>query len=223
MGKRAIREGVSDSLRERDMTGKPRQSRTSRAYARHFEDYAETSTVAPDGRVKIYRTYIGDDYCQDLKLWQRVLLRILYILLTVFSSVLYFSNGTADLNCNCMWYVTGFQVATVACLIWTGYSLLEYTCSIGRLTIGEYKSILWKMRRAPYFAAAGMVCTMLASGCCFLAVPEGRPESCLKFLSSYLLAGLMLAAIPMTEKRIQYQVTPSEGKQRIPKREDTET
>lgn len=220
MAKRSMREGISDSLRQHDVSGKPRQSRTSRAYARHFEGYVETSVVRPNGKIKIERIYAGDYYCQDLKMWQRVLLRVGYILLLTMAVLLYFGNGTYNLYCNQVWYVTAFQFVTMGCLIWTLYSLAEYVFSIGQLTVGEYKSVTVKLHKAPYFAAVGVILTMFASGCCFLLVPAEQPENWLYFLLGYAAAGIMLALIPTIDKCIRYNITPSEGKLQNLKRED---
>lgn len=220
MGKRALREGISDSLRQHDVSGKPRQTRTSRAYQRYFEDYVETNMVMPNGKIQIQRMYVGDYYCQNIPLWQRLLIRIVYLLLFSVSAVLYYSNGMQSIYCNQIWYVTLCQFATMACIIWSIVGLAEYLFSMGKLTIGEYKSVIKKLHKAPYFATATMWLTMAASALCLIVAPEAGMDDWPVFLSKYLAAGVLMLAIPTIDKRIAYEITASEGKQTRSEQED---
>lgn len=223
MEKRSIREGIGDSLRQRNAAGKPRESRTSRAYRRYFQDYVEIPAVQSDGKVKIQRTYVGKYYQQEIPVWKRIIVRIGYIALMATAFGLYFRSGLADLPCNRVWYVTLFQAISVSCMIYAIVGLGEYLVSFGRLTIGEYRSVTKKMRRAPYCAAAAVWLTMIASAGSFLLAPQERPESWMWFLLDYLLAGGLLMLIPTVDRRIPYSVSPSEGALMNPKQEDEES
>lgn len=220
MERRSVREGIGDSLREYDVSPKSTRSRTSRAYARFFEDHEEVSVVKPNGKRTIDRTYAGDYYSQALPLWQRVLVRIGFTLCLVLSVILFLENGTALMPCNQVWYVTASQFAAVACLGWMTWSMGEYLFSVGKLTVGEYKSVVSKMRKAPWFAAGTIWLTMVMTIICFLLVPEERPVMWPLFLLRYFAAGILLTLIRLVDRRISYRVTESEGKRRVRAQEE---
>lgn len=133
--------------------------RHSNYYHKYFHGYTEVRMAKPDGKYEIRRVYTAPWLVQDVLDERRILIRLLYLLNTVCSALLYiwlmsrpgFSGNTSRLVA-----LPGFSA--LICLFLQFVSVISYVCTKRRMTWWEQYSGSAKVKN---FSLATSVCLIL--------------------------------------------------------------
>jgi hypothetical protein len=214
------RDELRRSLEKEDRPGK-RGSWRSKAYHRFFEGYTEVTVPNPDGKgSKIQRIYTGNYYRQDLTKHQRILLRLLYVVLYLGAVYLFVSSATLPVSSNSTWYVVLTQVLTVPFLFWILIVFFSYLPASLDMTINDYRSASLALKKATLYSVVSTGMVALATLVFILLNRSDEPLLELLCAVKYLVAGLLLLALNRVEKKVNYLIIPSRNE--LPSEGDTQ-
>ena len=152
--------GNKEQLRSSLQKDSPQRKRGrwhSKAYHQFFEGYSEVAVPSPNGTgTVIQRIYTGDYYRQDLTKDQRILLRVLYMVLFLCVAYLFVSSAMLPLPSNSTWYVTITQAVSIPFLFWILIVFYSYIPAKRDLTIHEYRSSSLALKKATLGAAISL-------------------------------------------------------------------
>ena len=206
------REQLRDSL-QKDSLQRKDGFWHSKAYHRFFEGYSEISVPNPNGKgTVIKRVYTGDYYRQDLTKGQRILLRVLYMVLFLCVCYLFVSNAMLPLPSNSTWYVTITQAITIPFLFWITIVLLSYLPAAHDMTINEYRSSSRALKKATLGAAVSMGTVALVTMVFIILNQANGSLVELPSVLKYLAGGLLAFLLNRIENKVNYIIIPSQNK-----------
>ena len=206
------REQLRDSL-QKDSLQRKDGFWHSKAYHRFFEGYSEISVPNPNGKgTVIKRVYTGDYYRQDLTKGQRILLRVLYMVLFLCVCYLFVSNAMLPLLSNSNWYVTITQAITIPFLFWITIVLLSYLPAAHDMTINEYRSSSRALKKAVFGAAVSMGTVALVTMVFIILNQANGSLVELPTVLKYLAGGLLAFLMNRIENKVNYIIIPSQNK-----------
>jgi hypothetical protein len=183
----------------------------SKAYHRFFEGYSEITVPHPNGKgTSIQRVYTGNYYRQDLTKSQRILLRMLYLVLFLCIVYFYISSATMPLTINSTWYIVLPQAASVVFLFWILISFFFYLPAERDMKIADYRSSSLSLLKAFEGSAICLGATALAVLIFILVSPLGESHNELLCAGKYLIAGFIALSIYLIEKKISYLKIPNQ-------------
>ena len=209
------RDQLRSSL-EKDRSQRKRGIWHSKAYHRFFEGYTEFRVPNPNGKgYTIQRVYTGNYYRQDLTKSQRVLLRLLYVVL--FLCIVYFFVSCAILPVlsNSTWYVALTQAVSIVFLFWTVIAFISYLPAGQDMTINAYRSSSLALHTATLGSAVSLGVVALATLVFILLNVSTEPQVELLCAIKYLAGGLLALAMNRKEKRVNYLIIPSQNKPNV--------
>jgi len=183
----------------------------SKAYHRFFEGYTEITVPRPGKGHRIQRVYTGDYYRQDLTTGQRILLRVLYVVLFLCIAYLFVSSAVLALASNSTWYVTLPQALSLPFLSWTVIAFFSYLPAERDMTIHAYRSSSLALQKATLGSAVGLGIATFATLVFMLLHPSTEPLVELLSAVKYLAGGVLALSIHRVERSIRYLVLPSQN------------
>lgn len=193
------------------------------SYYRHFEDYTEKIVPKENGRgTKVELCYIGDYYQQEGSLLHIIIRRAGYLFLFALAAGIFICSAVTDRPGGQIWYLILTQAAVLLSLNWLLYSLLCYTLSRRKMTIGSYKSgsrgVLRASRLCTVCIALALIFRiiyqLLSAGGRYLhtdtaAETSEKPELVLFSLLGYAVSGILTAVIYLLETKTGYIKIPN--------------
>lgn len=208
--------GRRDQLRSSLQKDSPQRKRGiwhSKAYHRFFEGYSEFTIPTPDGKgYRIQRIYTGNTYRQDLTRGQRVLLRVLYVVLFMCVVYLFVSSAALPLTSNSTWYVTLPQAVSLPFMFWIGIVFFAYLPAEWDMTIHEYRSSSLALQKATLGAAICLGVTVLAMLIFIMLNPADEPLKVLRCALGFFAGGLITLGMYWIERKINYSTIPSQNR-----------
>ncbi len=183
----------------------------SRFYDRYFEGYEEHTVMKDNsGKLRKEYTYAGIFYRHAMPRKQWIEVKILYVLLTVCSLMLYLHASTGQIICNHEFYVTFFQALSLLANIWYLWVLVSYAAAPRAMKIYNFKSTSRQLKRcAPVLGgvyaltALGILVSLIRN-----AQERGRQAVC---LLEVLLAAGMIFLVFFLEYHMRYETVPNAG------------
>jgi hypothetical protein len=203
-----LRDQLHSSL-EKD--GKPdrRGGWHSRAYHRFFEGYSEIAVPNPNGKgTRIQFIYTGNYYRQDLTQRQRILLRMLYVVLFLGVTCLFVSSAILPLTSNSTWYVVLPEAVSVAFLFWILIVFLSYLPAELNMKIADYRSSSLSFIKATTGVTICLGITALATLIFIVLNPSDEPMRELLCSGMYIVGGLITLGMNRIEKKVNYIIIP---------------
>jgi hypothetical protein len=211
-GRNLGRDQLHDSL-QKDGKQSKRGFWHSKAYHRFFEGYSEVIVPNTNRKVsKIQRIYTGNYYRQDLAKGQRILLRVLYVVLFLCSAYLFVSSATLPLASNSTWYVVLAQVVSVPFLFWIVIAFFFYLPADRDMTIDEYRSSSLALQKATLGYSVSLGIAAFATLVFMLLNLSDEPLAELLCAVKYIAGGLFALSINRIEKKVHYLIIPSQNK-----------
>ena len=206
------RDQLRSSL-EKDRSQRKRGIWHSKAYHRFFEGYTEFRVPNPNGKgYTIQRVYTGNYYRQDLTKSQRVLLRLMYVVL--FLCIVYFfvSSAILPVLSNSTWYVALTQAVSIVFLFWTVIAFISYLPAGQDMTINAYRSSSLALHTATLGSAVSLVVVALATIFFILLNQSENPQVEVLCAARYIAGGLLALLMHEIEKRVNYLIISSQNK-----------
>lgn len=176
----------------------------SRHYHRYFEGYRETLEQDETGKRRIIRQYVGTYYKRDCTRVQWTLIKLLYLLLSATSAVLFSLGEIRKLPCSGLPYVELSCAVASFSLFVLLITVLTCLTKRQRMDIHDYKSAFVRLRQLSLIT---FFC-MLAAACgFFLAAVDGiggAGDGTLAAGMEVLLAALSMLTLFLLEKRASY-------------------
>lgn len=180
----------------------------SSSYHRHFEGYSEYEVTDEKGVTRIRRIYTGMYYISELDRKQLVLHCLIQSTLWIAAWVLLIFGASRQGAGNSTWYVGLCQAADIAALIWTGSGLFNYLIASSKMTVGEWRSSVQRVKHGCICALAAMAATGVMTVLDLILTEKGVAEHLLS-TACYLLASLCMVTMRIIERRIVYKRVPS--------------
>ncbi|MCC8066955.1 MAG: hypothetical protein LIO94_07625 [Clostridiales bacterium] len=175
----------------------------SRLYHRHFEGYSEKVVTKANGKKKISRVYTASYYRCTLSKASKILLRFLYLFLTILAVVFSLRNGLSDADVNLVWYTALPQAILVPAFLWAAYTLLYYIFTFHDMTIGDYRSSSTGLQKV-FFALFLLHCVWFFSSILFYIIHAGSSSPSIMYLLRIVLSAVACYSVSATENRIPY-------------------
>ena len=173
----------------------------SRSYHNHFMGYSEQYQIDEKGKHKIVRTYTGNYYEANHTVRQKLLSRILYLLLFGVSISLFLFCTTRPTIENTLWYVTIFQFASVPLYGWLTMSLRSYLCHFSKFKEGEYRTGVKHLLKSSLYLSIAL---FLAGTAMFIAALCAFSSAIYGLL--VITAAIMVFAINRLEQTVEYTI-----------------
>ena len=207
--------GIRDQLRSSLQKDSPQRTRGiwhSKAYHRFFEGYSESAIPTPNGKgYRIQRVYTGSHYRQDLTTGQRVLLRVLYVVLFLCTVYLFMSSAVLPLPSNSTWYVTLPQAASIPFLFWILVVFFSYLPAKWDMTIDDYRRSSLALQKATLGSAICLGLTALATLAFSILNPTDEPLRVLGCALRFFAGGLISLGMNWIERKVKYLIIPGQN------------
>ncbi len=182
----------------------------SGSYHRHFEGYKEYETVNEKGRPVLKRVYAGEWYVLDISGKKRVFLKTVYAALWLLSAVAFAFAATRRIAVNSVWYGALAELAVLAGLVWTAAGLLAYFTNPYKMTVGEWRSASWGVRRGSVFTALAFELTAILTALSALLHREWTGGS-FAALGCLALSGFLMVVLDRLEANAPYKNLPNDN------------
>lgn len=189
----------------------PTKRTFNRHYHNYFRGYTEIRRTNEKGRIVIERYYTKPWKVSGLSTHNYWLLRLLYVLLTAASIVLYITAMTRDVPGNHHWVVAIPGMPTITVLFLQVVMVIQYLAVPKKMTIWDHLSSTKHIKRAALAAAIiqGATALVLAGFALVTRQEIGRTLLCV--LTDLVAAGCS-AAIFLVERKVPYTDIPNDTK-----------
>lgn len=171
-------------------------------YHRYFEGYSETKVLAPNGRSKIVREYVGEYYTRkgSDRMW--ILSKIAYIVIFLAAAFFYVYALTREAAVNHVWYAAlpGLLSAIPAVLLFV--TLISCTISSRKLT--SYGFSLFGRLILLCLITGGLIFLYAVSCIIFMILNPSLASGTRLPLVMALIAAVIFASIAFIEYRTGY-------------------
>lgn len=203
-----VRSKRKDTLRLPDS---PVKKTRNRHYHNYFRGYTEVRRVNEKGRVVIERYYTKPWKVSKLSSQKYWLLRLLYVLLTAASVVLYIFAMTRTIPGNSHWIVAIPGMPAMIVLFLQAVTVIQYLTVPRKMTLWDLESSTKHIKRAALAASIIQGVTALALlGFALVSGQEiGQTLSCVLL---DLIAAACSATIFIVERKVPYTEIPNDTK-----------
>jgi hypothetical protein len=206
-----LRDQIRKSLQKNEKQGK-RGTWHSKSYHRFFEGYSEVSIPRPNGKgTIIQRIYTGNYYRQNITDRQRILIRILFIILYGCITFLFISSAITPSLVNSTWYVVLPEAVCLVFLSWILITFYSYFQLTRDLTIEGYRSSSGALLKASLGASISLGLTALATLVFIFVNLPNKPSLEIFIVLKYLAGGLISFSINRIERKVHYVIIPSQN------------
>lgn len=180
----------------------------SRSYHKFFEDWAEWKVYDENGKMHVERIYVGNYYCSPLNKRQRIVRRVLYVLLYILSVASFIMSGIRDVPVN---HAMLPSLATAVCLFplaLLALPLCRYLTAPEEMIIRQYRFSSLDLIRMSGITAVTLTVAMLFD-LLFLIMTDGTPvwETLFCALGYFTAAGFTFI-LHQLEQRLDYKILP---------------
>lgn len=203
-----VRGKRKESLRLPDS---PAKRTRNRHYHNYFRGYTEVRQVNEKGHVVIQRFYTKPWKVSGLSARNYWLIRLLYVLLTAASVVLYVTAMTQNVPGNRHWVVAIPGMPAVIILFLQVVTVIQYLTVPKKMTRWDYESSTKHIRRATLAATIVQAVTALAL-IGFVFVSRQEIVQTLLCVVADLIAAGCSAVIFLVERKVPYQEIPNDTK-----------
>lgn len=179
----------------------------SRSYHKFFEDWAERKVYDINGKMHVERVYVGKYYCSPLTTKQRVIQRVLYVLLYILSVALFTISGIRDIPVN---HATIPSLSVALCifpLAWLVFPLLRNLTMPREMIIRQYRTSSLDLIRISGIAAFALAVASLVN-LLFLVTGIGPLRETIVCALGYLAAAGFLLGLRLLEQHVKYKILP---------------
>ncbi len=198
-----LRENLSKSVKKGGLSNSELHH-PSRAYERHFEGYVETAEDVPgQKRARSVRTYVDTIWVRESTERKALILRILFVVLFLFSLALFLFASVQNTPANRAWFVTAPQALSLFFLGWTALTLGRYCLLPREMTVRQHRLGVTHFHRAN---ALAWIFLFVLSGTYILFAllyPIER-STALPGVLLCLLAGAAQLAVFLVERTVLY-------------------
>lgn len=175
-------------------------------YHKYFEGYEEDKVLNRNGRgTHIEYTYVGYYFRQGIKNFSRILLRMLYVLMSVAAVGSLIFSSTRLVHCNQTPYMVALQALTLLTFIWFFWVMLSYVFAPKEMTVYKYKSTALQLLKVCKWLTAAFLLDAAAAAADMLLSAGGFQKEQTLCLSAYVLGSMMILGIYIIERALPYE------------------
>jgi len=176
-----------------------------------LEGWTFINELQPNGKVKKRYIYVGEYYEPQISHSHQIKLRVIYCALFLIAAVIYGFTAFQSTASNLKSIISVFSAFSLVSLIFVLYVLIFYVVSIGKMTVGDYKTLHKPLWRNSIITAGLMWFTALESLIFWFATKCSDWRSLL-CVFGYAVPGVLLFIIFLLERKIEYIEIPNDKK-----------
>ena len=189
----------------------PAKRTRNRHYHNYFRGYTEVRQINEKGRIVIQRYYTKPWKVSGLSAHVYWLVRLLYVLLTTASIVLYIAAMTQNVPGNSHWVVAIPGMPVIIVLFLQVVTVIQYLTVPKKMTLWDHESSTKHIRRAALAATIFQALTAVTLLGFVLVTKQEIARSLLCVAADIVAAGCS-AVIYFVERKVPYQEIPNDIK-----------
>ena len=202
---------VAKKRMEKERRADADRMRTRKSLERYLEGWTVRETLTPEGNIRRERIYIDDYYYTSETKKQRILRKVLYVLLFVVSVALFGISAVQPVRANYAGYVGLAQALALLSAIWVLCSLFTYVTAPQEMTVGDYKSGVLALQSSGLITTIAFALPAAATLVHLIFEPAQWGNELLCVLG-YLASAALIMLIRLLEKKLTYYLRPSPDK-----------
>ncbi|MCD7919425.1 MAG: hypothetical protein LUG45_05030 [Clostridiales bacterium] len=178
-------------------------------YHRVFEGYTEVRKLQPDGKQRIERIYTGKYYHQKLCTAQRILLRILYLVLVLCTVAAFWNGIFSNAASNSLKSLAVVDCVVILAFVKLAMATVNYLTAPVQMKAYEYRSSSESLRSCTLVIVVALFVLLL--GKLIYLCYQGSVSLEEVYSMFCIVMGIFSSgSITMLERKVPYQVTENE-------------